>query len=163
MVQKTVRRAPKTASRGRGRPRAFEPETALAQAMDVFWSDGFAATSLDDISAATGLNRPSLYGAFGDKTPPEVKAWAINKYAPRLAYLDAKLKDREFLLDRFSVADGYLTTVLNWTRATPEIDLSVYPNVKAYLERMRARPSVAAALATEIPLFQAEVARRKAA
>ena len=35
--------------------------------MDVFWKDGFAATSLDDISAATGLNRPSLYGAFGDK------------------------------------------------------------------------------------------------
>ena len=93
----------------------------------------------------------------------EVKAWVISKYAPRLAYLDAKLKDREFLLDRFSVADGYLTTVLNWTRATPEIDLAAYPNVKAYLERMRARPSVAAALATEIPLYQAEVARRKAA
>ncbi len=106
-----------------------------------------------------GLMTPLL----GDKTPAEVKAWTLNKYAPRLAYLDAQLKDREFLLDRFSVADGYLTTVLNWTRATPQIDLSVYPNVKAYLERMRARPSVAAALATEIPLFQAEVTRRKAA
>ena len=106
-----------------------------------------------------GLMTPLL----GDKTPPEVKAWTVAKYAPRLAYLDAKLKDREFLLDRFSVADGYLTTVLNWTRATPEIDLSVYPNVKAYLERMRARPSVAAALATEIPLFHAEVERRTAA
>ena len=68
MVQKTMRRAPRAApARRRGRPRAFESETALAQAMDVFWSDGFAATSLDDISAATGLNRPSLYGAFGDK------------------------------------------------------------------------------------------------
>ena len=106
-----------------------------------------------------GLMTPLL----GDKTPHEVKAWTLGKYAPRLAYLDAKLKDREFLLDRFSVADGYLTTVLNWTRATPEIDLSAYPNVKAYLERMRARPSVAAALATEILLFHAEVARRKAA
>ena len=62
-----------------------------------------------------GLMTPLL----GDKTPPEVKAWTVSKYAPRLAYLDAKLKDREFLLDRFSVADGYLTTVLNWTRATP--------------------------------------------
>ena len=106
-----------------------------------------------------GLMTPLL----GDKTPHEVKAWTLGKYAPRLAYLDAKLKDREFLLDRFSVADGYLTTVLNWTRATPEIDLSAYPNVKAYLERMRARPSVAAALATEIPLFHAEVSRCKAA
>ena len=106
-----------------------------------------------------GLMTPLL----GDKTPPEVKAWTLKKYGPRLAYLDARLKDREFLLDRFSVADGYLATVLNWTRATPQIDLSAYPNVKAYLERMRARPSVTAALAAEIPLFHAEVGRRKAA
>jgi glutathione S-transferase len=106
-----------------------------------------------------GLMTPLL----GDKTPTEVKSWAVKKYAPRLAYLDAKLKGREFLLDRFSVADGYLATVLNWTRATPEIDLSAYPNVKAYLERMRVRPSMAQALATEIPLYQAEVERRKAA
>jgi glutathione S-transferase len=87
----------------------------------------------------------------------------LYKYGPRLAYLDAKLKDRAFLLDRFSVAHGYLTTVLNWTRATPQIDLSMYPNVRAYLERMRARPSVASALATKMPLFHAEVARRRAA
>jgi glutathione S-transferase len=106
-----------------------------------------------------GLMTPLL----GDKTPPEVKAWTISKYAGRLAYLDAKLDGREFLLDRFSVADGYLAVVLSWTRATPEIDLTAHPNVKAYLERMRARPSVAAALAKEMPLFHAEVARRKAA
>ena len=122
MVQKTTRPASKSAPRGRGRPRAFEADTALAQAMDVFWSDGFAATSLDDISAE--LHKGLMTPLLGDKTPPEVKAWTVAKYAPRLAYLDAKLKDREFLLDRFSVADGYLTTVLNWTRATPEIDLS---------------------------------------
>jgi glutathione S-transferase len=109
------------------------------------------------------LHKSPMTPLLGDKTPPEVKAWTLNRYAPRLAYLDAKLKDREFLLDRFSVADGYLAVVLNWTRATPQIDLSAYPNVKAYLERMRARPSIAAALATEIPLFHAEVSRRKAA
>jgi AcrR family transcriptional regulator len=51
----------------RGRPRAYDPNTALAQAMAVFWDAGFAGTSLDDISAGTGMNRPSLYGAFGDK------------------------------------------------------------------------------------------------
>jgi len=106
-----------------------------------------------------GLMTPLL----GAATPPEVKTWTLNKYAPRLAYLDDNLREREFLLDGFSVADGYLTTVLNWTRATPQIDLSAYPNVKAYLERMRARPSVAHALATELPLFQAEMERRKAA
>jgi TetR/AcrR family transcriptional regulator, copper-responsive repressor len=75
MVQKSERKAPKAGSRVRGRPRAFEAETALVQAMDVFWSDGFAATSLDDISAATGLNRPSLYGAFGDKRALYLQAY----------------------------------------------------------------------------------------
>ena len=106
-----------------------------------------------------GLMTPLL----GRETPPEVKAWTAEKYLSRLAYLDDKLAGREFLLDRFSVADAYLATVLNWTRATPEIDLAAYPNVKAYLERMRERPSVAGALATEIPLFRAEIARLKAA
>ena len=60
-------------------------------------------------------------------------------------------------------ADAYLATVLNWTQATPQIDLGQYPALKAYLERMRARPSVAAALGVEIPLFRAEIARQKAA
>src|SRR5215831_18171745 len=74
MVQKTP---PSTIAspRPRGRPRAFEPEAALSQAMDVFWKDGYAATSLDDLSAATGLNRPSLYGAFGDKRSLYVQAY----------------------------------------------------------------------------------------
>jgi glutathione S-transferase len=92
-----------------------------------------------------------------------VRAWTARKYVSRLAYLDEKLKGREFLLERFSVADAYLATVLNWTQATPEIDLAQYPNIKAFLMRMRQRPSVAAALGIEVPLFRSEVARRKAA
>ena len=59
----------------RGRPRAYEPEVALARALDVFWKEGFAATSLDDLSAATGMNRPSLYGAFGDKRELYIKSY----------------------------------------------------------------------------------------
>jgi len=51
----------------RGRPRAYDPDEALAQATAAFWDAGYSATSLDDLSAATGMNRPSLYGAFGDK------------------------------------------------------------------------------------------------
>jgi glutathione S-transferase len=106
-----------------------------------------------------GLMTPLL----GRTTPPEVKSWTLEKYVSRLGYLNDRLAGRAFLLDTFSVADAYLTTVLNWTQATPEIDLGAYPNVKAYLERMRQRPSVAAALGVEVPLFQAEMARRKAA
>lgn len=53
--------------RRRGRPRAYDAEEALARAKDLFWEAGFAATSLDELAAATGMNRPSLYAAFGDK------------------------------------------------------------------------------------------------
>jgi AcrR family transcriptional regulator len=59
MVQKELR--------ARGRPRSFDPDAVLDKARAVFWNLGYAATSLDDLAAATGLNRPSLYGAFGDK------------------------------------------------------------------------------------------------
>lgn len=55
------------ASRKRGRPRAYDPDAALARARDVFWDGGFTGSSLDALSAATAMNRPSLYGAFGDK------------------------------------------------------------------------------------------------
>jgi AcrR family transcriptional regulator len=51
----------------RGRPRAYDPQMALKRARDTFWRTGYAGTSLDDITAATGMNKPSLYAAFGDK------------------------------------------------------------------------------------------------
>jgi AcrR family transcriptional regulator len=59
----------------RGRPRAYQPEIALGKALDLFRRDGFAATSLDDLSAATGMNRPSLYSAFGDKRELYIKSY----------------------------------------------------------------------------------------
>jgi TetR/AcrR family transcriptional regulator, transcriptional repressor for nem operon len=49
------------------RPREFDSGEVLEQATRVFWARGFEHTSLDDLCAATGLNRSSLYGAFGDK------------------------------------------------------------------------------------------------
>src|SRR5690349_17043722 len=51
----------------RGRPRAYDPAQALARAAATFWKAGYAGTSLDDLAEATGMNRPSLYAAFGDK------------------------------------------------------------------------------------------------
>ncbi|MBR1165709.1 TetR/AcrR family transcriptional regulator [Bradyrhizobium liaoningense] len=59
----------------RGRPRAYEPDVALGKALDLFRKQGLAATSLDDLSAATGMNRPSLYGAFGDKRELYIKSY----------------------------------------------------------------------------------------
>ncbi|HEY9216541.1 MAG TPA: TetR/AcrR family transcriptional regulator [Phenylobacterium sp.] len=49
---------------------------ALAQATDAFWRTGYAATSLDELSVATGMHRPSLYAAFGDKRTLHLKAIA---------------------------------------------------------------------------------------
>jgi TetR/AcrR family transcriptional regulator, transcriptional repressor for nem operon len=50
-----------------GRPRTFDENDVVAAARDEFWSRGYAATSIDDLTSATGLGKGSLYGAFGDK------------------------------------------------------------------------------------------------
>jgi AcrR family transcriptional regulator len=61
MVQK------KTEPKRRGRPRAYDPDVALQRVIETFWKSGYSGTSLDDLAAATGMNRPSLYAGFGDK------------------------------------------------------------------------------------------------
>src|SRR5512139_691820 len=77
MVQKGKMSPPGDPSlpKRRGRPRAYEPQVALGKALDLFRTQGFAATSLDDLSEATGMNRPSLYGAFGDKRELYIKSY----------------------------------------------------------------------------------------
>jgi AcrR family transcriptional regulator len=64
-----------TEPKRRGRPRAYAPDVAIGQALALFRKGGFAATSLDDLSEVTGMNRPSLYGAFGDKRALYIKSY----------------------------------------------------------------------------------------
>jgi TetR/AcrR family transcriptional regulator, copper-responsive repressor len=119
MVQKS-KRPPLRATTGapdapkrRGRPRAYQPDIALGKALDLFRKDGFAATSLDDLSAATGMNRPSLYGAFGDKRELYIKSYERYRADARAAMVDIfkdELPLRKRLQQIYAVAlDIYLS------------------------------------------------------
>ena len=91
-----------TEGKGRGRPRAYDPQTALQQALGVFWSTGYSGASLDSIATAAGMNRPSLYAAFGDKHSLYIKAleqyWEVASADMQAALTDTGLTLREALL-----------------------------------------------------------------
>jgi TetR/AcrR family transcriptional regulator, copper-responsive repressor len=99
-----------TEPRPRGRPRAYDPQAALRQATDAFWQSGYSGTSLDEISAATGMNRPSLYAAFGDKHTLYLKAleqyWQLSLVAMREALADPDQSLDEALMRLY---DGQLS------------------------------------------------------
>jgi AcrR family transcriptional regulator len=90
-----------TTARRRGRPRAYDYETALKRATDAFWKSGYSGTSLDDISAATQMNRPSLNAAFGDKHALYLKAlrdyWDFKFVAMRAALAGERLLDKALM------------------------------------------------------------------
>jgi glutathione S-transferase len=86
---------------------------------------------------------------FSPTLPEPQRAQAIKKIKRRLAHVEEQLKERAFLLgEQFSVADGYLFTVLRWTQ-TVRIDISEFTRLSAYLARIAERPAVLAALASE--------------
>jgi AcrR family transcriptional regulator len=70
---------PRAAPKARGRPLSFDRDTALEQAMHVFWERGYEAASISDLTAAMGITPPSLYTAFGDKEKLFLEA--IERYA----------------------------------------------------------------------------------
>jgi glutathione S-transferase len=100
------------------------PDAALAPA------DGIELSRLQAwlCFIGTELHKGLFIPLLDRKAPEAAKQYAISKYGSRLDYLNTYLEGREFLLDRFSVADAYLTTVLNWSRAT-SLDLEQWPVV----------------------------------
>jgi glutathione S-transferase len=111
----------------------------------------------------TELHKALFVPLLDKKAPQEMKGYVLAKNLSRLDYLENYLKGRDYLLDHFSVADAYLVTVINCTMATPPVELAKWPTLKAYYNRLRARPSIAKAIAEEFDLYKAELARRKAA
>src|SRR3984957_5322472 len=103
----------------------------------------------------TELHKGLFVPVLDRNAPPEVKTYILGKGLSRLDYLENYLKGREFLLDHFSVADAYLVTVINWTMATPPIELAKWPTVKAYYERLSVINIFTSAIREELKLYQA--------
>lgn len=86
---------------------------------------------------------------FRPTTPDEYKKLAREYLAKRLAVLDKHLAGKQYILgDKFTAADAYAFTVLRWSQYT-NVDLSPFPNIKAFMERVAARPKVQEAMKQE--------------
>ncbi len=72
-----------------GRPRNFDLDAALERAMELFWRQGYEGTSLDDLTRALGITRPSLYAAFKSKEALFLRA--LDLYEARAGYREAAL------------------------------------------------------------------------
>ncbi len=107
---------------------------------------------------STELHKKLMWPVFSSKASDAMKAWAREHAGPTLEHVARQLGDREFALgDRFTVADAYLWWTL-FVAPHGGISLGRHPSLKAYVERIRQRPSVAAALAHDVPLYTAEAA-----
>jgi glutathione S-transferase len=130
-------------------------------AADLAPRDGIARYRLQEWLnfITTELHKVVFVPLLDPSMPEGGKAYARQKAEQRLAYLNSRLEGREYLLDRFTIADAYLATVLNWARFTA-VDLAKWPAVKSYMDRMYQRPSVAKAIAEETRAYQDQEARR---
>ncbi len=153
-------------------PNGYVPVLELADGQTI--SEGAAVLQyIGDSAPASGLTPPSgtmervrvqqylnyvgseLHKSFGPlfaETPPEgaAKEAALKGIARRFDYIESLLSDgRDFLVgSSFTVADAYAFVVSNWANFTG-IGLDAWPNVKAYVDRIAARPAVQTAMKAE--------------
>jgi glutathione S-transferase len=111
---------------------------------------------------STELHKATFIPLLARESPDGAKAFARQKLPLRFGHLCKELRGRSFLLQGFTVADAYLVTVLNWAPYAG-IELSEWPEVKAYFHRLLERPSVARALAEESNAYAERRARRAVA
>jgi glutathione S-transferase len=106
----------------------------------------------------TELHKQVFIPLLDAKSPDGAKSYARQKALRPLARLEAHLRENDYLMDTFSIADAYLVTILNWSRFTG-VDLTPYAAITAYFQRQMERPSVTRAMADEAALHAKEAAR----
>jgi TetR/AcrR family transcriptional regulator, transcriptional repressor for nem operon len=135
-----------------GRPRQFDVEQVLGQAMRLFWARGYEATGLVELERATGLGRQSLYGVFGDKRALFLKCVEH--------YFDKVLSPGIALLDAPGSARGHLEQIFAaWeaTAAAPDFQGCL---VGSSVPELSGRdPELEAVLARKLELMEAAFAR----
>ena len=102
---------------------------------------------------STELHKSVFAPLLGKSTGEGDRDAARARAAKPFAVLSKHLEGRDFLEDRFSVADAYLLSVLNWCEFS-KVPIADWPVLLAYRTRLRARPSVARAMAAELPLLK---------
>ncbi|QND70243.1 TetR/AcrR family transcriptional regulator [Tardiphaga robiniae] len=156
-----VRKETDVGVKRRGRPRAYDRTAALQSATSTFWQSGYSGTSLDSVAAATGMNAPSLYAAFGNKRAIYLEALAEYWRMSIAATQEALAKDvdpykalmgaYDAALDIYFSGDGpprgcfVLGTAVTETVEDPEIRKSVAAGLRmidaafeAFFRRARA-------------------------
>jgi glutathione S-transferase len=104
---------------------------------------------------ATEIHKGIFYLMFNPHAPAEAKAFAAGLLPGRYDFVATALTGRDYLVGhRFTVADAYLVTTFAWADAAG-IDLSPWPAITAYRDRLLARPAVGRAVAEEVALLKA--------
>lgn len=145
----------------RGRPRTFDQDKVLEQAQALFWERGYPATSYSDLCTTTGLSKPSLYAAFGNKETTFLAAldrYRADHILPALASLEAEPDARRAVLaliagtvDRFVSGPGGCMIATNAACAgAPDVPAEVTEAV------MRAGTETTKALAARLERARAE-------
>jgi glutathione S-transferase len=104
---------------------------------------------MEALSFVAGEVHKQIGALFNPALTPEMKTIQLGTIEKRFNALEKLLNGKPYMMgDQFSVADAYLFTVLNWTNLH-KIDVSRWPNIKAFIERVAARPKVQEAMKAE--------------
>lgn len=142
-------------SSSRGRPRSYDPDAVLDRAAQLFWANGFSATSLDDLSAAMGMGRPSIYNAFGDKEALFLRA--LQRYRDTVALTPLRALEAEASIRQG--LDAFFRQFVAYTTADRSHLGCLLGNVAPITDLPDVQSFVKAGLAA----FQAEIAAQLAA